>query len=74
MDDHYAVWRVTGVLRVSMWYVAGLPGSEVFRAHMNMLDSTTAQVRRSRVLHQLAQLGPHASVASLGARVNANRP
>ena len=47
LDDHYSLYgESTGVRSARKhigWYVAGLPGSEVFRARMNTLDSTRAQ-------------------------------
>ena len=47
LDDHYSLYgESTGVRSARKhigWYVAGQPGSEVCRARMNTLDSTSAQ-------------------------------
>ena len=47
LDDHYGLYGASTGVRSARkhigWYVAGLPGSEAFRARMNTLDSTAAQ-------------------------------
>ncbi len=61
LDDHYSLYgESTGVRSARKhigWYVAGLPGSEAFRARMNTLDSTSAQGEAvATYFDQLSQL------------------
>ena len=49
LQDHYQLYgEVSGVHSARKhigWYVAGLPGGDAFRAHMNRLDDGAAQYR-----------------------------
>jgi tRNA-dihydrouridine synthase B len=61
LDDHYGLYgELTGVRSARKhigWYVAGLPGSETFRARMNTLDNTAAQGQAvAAYFDQLGQL------------------
>ncbi len=62
LDDHYSLYgELTGVRSARKhigWYVAGLAGGDVFRAHMNTLDSSAAQL--ASVADFFAALGQHA--------------
>ena len=62
LEDHYTLYgELTGVRSARKhigWYVAGLAGGDVFRAHMNTLDSSAAQL--AAVADFFAQLGEHA--------------
>jgi tRNA-dihydrouridine synthase B len=48
LNDHYSLYGEVAGVRTARkhigWYVHGLPGGHVFRARMNTLDSTAAQL------------------------------
>jgi len=60
LHAHYAFYGELTGLRTARkhigWYVRALPGGEVFRARMNTLDSTQAQI--AAVVDYLDALGP----------------
>jgi tRNA-dihydrouridine synthase B len=62
LQEHYALYgEWTGVRSARKhiaWYVKGLPGAEVFRQHMNTLDTAEGQTEAlSDYLKNLARLG-----------------
>ena len=72
LQDHYALYgEFTGVRSARKhiaWYVKGLPGSEEFRARMNLVDDSAGQMQAvSRVLRGARQYDRQNAAGRLGA-------
>jgi tRNA-dihydrouridine synthase B len=71
LDDHYSLYGEFAGVRTARkhigWAVRALPGGEVFRAHMNTLDSCSAQVQAVTDFFDQLNLGhvrlPHGTEA-----------